>query len=114
MQKDGPKEGEVVEEKDVKVILNDDTIVDTATPEDNVKLKNDEIYALWEKNMHDFVPEDLTNFVIDASRQILFENQRMKLGTPNNKKLSSVSNISVFFANICFRNSSSTPNICFL
>lgn len=71
MQKDGPKEGEVVEEKDVKVILNDDTIVDTATPEDNVKLKNDEIYALWEKNMHDFVPEDLTNFVIDASTAVL-------------------------------------------
>lgn len=29
---------------------------------------------MWEKNMHDFVPEDLTNFVIDASSAtVLYE-----------------------------------------
>lgn len=59
--------GEVLLETDVQEILADIDIVDTVTPEDNIKLKNDEIYKMWEKNMHDFVPEDLTNFVIDAS-----------------------------------------------
>jgi hypothetical protein len=44
------------------------------TPEDNTKLKNDEIYAMWEKNMHDFVPEDLTNFVVDGnSASVLYD-----------------------------------------
>lgn len=48
-------------------ILLDKLIVDTVTPEDNVKLRNDEIYSMWEKNMHDFVPEDMTSFVVDGS-----------------------------------------------
>ncbi len=44
------------------------------TPEDDVKLKNDEIYSTWEKNMHDFVPEDLTNFIIEpSSATVLYE-----------------------------------------
>ena len=29
---------------------------------------------MWEKNMHDFVPEDLTNFIVDASSAaVLYE-----------------------------------------
>lgn len=44
------------------------------TPEDDIKLKNDEIYSAWEKNMHDFVPEDLTNFIIEpSSATVLYE-----------------------------------------
>lgn len=50
----------------------DKTIVDTLTPEDNIKLKNDEIYKEWEKNMHDFIPEDLTNFVVDGNSAPVF------------------------------------------
>lgn len=61
-------------ESDIAEILQDSTIIDTVTEEDNIKLKNDEIYKMWEKNMHDFVPEDLTNFVVDAgSAAVLYE-----------------------------------------
>lgn len=62
-------------ESDIAEILFDDSIIDTVTVEDDIKLKNDEIYKLWETNMHDFVPEDLTNFVIDEnSAAVLYEN----------------------------------------
>jgi hypothetical protein len=65
---------EVLLESDIEQILLDRQIVDTVTPEDDIKLKNDEVYKMWEKNMHDFVPEDLTNFVIDASSAtVLYE-----------------------------------------
>ena len=74
-QEDGPKAGEVIAETDVKEILNDKLILDTATPEDNVKLRNDEIYSMWEKNMHDFVPEDMTTFLVDGkSAEVFYEN----------------------------------------
>lgn len=44
------------------------------TVEDNTKLKNEEIYKIWEKNMHDFVPEDLTNFMVEGnSATVLYE-----------------------------------------
>ena len=73
-QKNGPSKDEVLLESDIEEILADALIVDTATPEDDIKLKNDEVYKLWEKNMHDFVPEDLTNFVVDASSAtVLYE-----------------------------------------
>jgi hypothetical protein len=62
----------VIESADIKEILADKEIVDTLTPEDNLKLKNDEIFKLWEQNMHDFVPEDLTNFVIEPKAAAVF------------------------------------------
>jgi hypothetical protein len=44
------------------------------TQQDNPNLDSEDLYKLWEKNMHDFVPEDLTNFIIDsASATVLFE-----------------------------------------
>ena len=48
------------------MILEDATIIDTVTPEDNTKLKTNEIYKMWEENMHDFIPEDLTNFIVKS------------------------------------------------
>jgi len=64
----------VLLESDISEILHDNLIVDTVTPEDDIKLKNDEVYKMWERNMHDFVPEDLTNFVIDSSSAtVLYE-----------------------------------------
>ena len=53
-------------------ILLDPKIIDTLTPEDNLKLKQDEVYKLWEENMHDFVPEDLTNFVVKGNSAVTF------------------------------------------
>jgi len=59
----------------VQEILADALILDTATPEDNIKLRNDEIYSMWEKNMHDFVPEDMTTFEVGGkSAEVFYEN----------------------------------------
>jgi len=56
----------------VQEILADKLIFDTATPEDNIKLRNDEIYSMWEKNMHDFVPEDMSTFLVGGSSAEVF------------------------------------------
>lgn len=74
-QKDGPAPDEVIVESDVQLILDDKLILDTTTPEDNIKLRNDEIYSLWEQNMHDFVPEDMSTFLVDGkSAEVFYEN----------------------------------------
>lgn len=62
----------MVQEEYIEELVVDKTIVDTVTPEDNIKLKNDEIYKEWEKNMHDFIPEDLTNFLINGNSAAVF------------------------------------------
>ena len=54
------------------MILEDATIIDTVTPEDNTKLKTNEIYKMWEENMHDFIPEDLTNFIVKGNSAVTF------------------------------------------
>ena len=46
-------------------ILWDKEITDTITPEDDLAKSNAEIHKVWEKNMHDFVPEDMINFLVD-------------------------------------------------
>jgi hypothetical protein len=60
-------EGDIIQDEDVEVLLADDNLVDTITPEDNIKLKEDEILKIWEENMHDFVPEDHTTFIVKGS-----------------------------------------------
>ena len=37
-----------LDDADIKAVLKDKTIIDTITPEDNLKLKNDEILQMWE------------------------------------------------------------------
>ena len=49
--------------------------VDTLTPEDNLALSNNQIITLWEKHMHDFVPEDMINFLIEADKSVYFYEQ---------------------------------------
>lgn len=44
-------------------ILKDD-ILETETPEDDY-LSDEEIHKLWAEHMHDFVPEDMINIVVD-------------------------------------------------
>lgn len=59
---------------EIQEILTDPDNIDTVTMQDNPNLKQEEIYGLWEKNMHDFVPEDLVNFVVDSSSAtVLYE-----------------------------------------
>ena len=48
-----------IDNKDIQKILNDKTIIDTLTSQDDLKLKADEIYKVWEQGMHDFQPEDM-------------------------------------------------------
>lgn len=45
-------------------ILSDDDIVDSITPEDNLKLSLDQLSTVWEKNMHDFVAQDMISFLV--------------------------------------------------
>ena len=52
--------------------MMDKDIIDTLTPEDNLKLKQDDLYKLWEQNMHDFEPEDLTHFVVNGNSAVTF------------------------------------------
>lgn len=42
------------------------------TPEDNMKLKDEQLQKLWEKSMHDFQPDDVTSFVVESRRSELF------------------------------------------
>jgi len=44
--------------------MDDENLSDTLTPEDNPKLKEEELYKIWEENMHEFVPEDHTTFIV--------------------------------------------------
>ena len=53
-----------IEKQEVQEILQDTDFLDTVTAQDDPNLNKDELYKIWAQNMHDFVPEDLTNFVI--------------------------------------------------
>lgn len=56
-------------------ILQDKEIIDTLTVEDNLKLKSDEIQKIWENNMRDFEPDDLSTFIVDKSHSAMFFEQ---------------------------------------
>ena len=75
--------GAAVEEKDkkepiqtleIQEILTDVDNIDTITKQDDPTLEKEEIFQLWEENMHDFIPEDLINFIVDSSSAtVLYE-----------------------------------------
>ena len=57
-----------------KMIEDDDYIMDTVTPEDDGYLDDDAINKVWAEHMHDFVPEDMTNIIVQSkSTEALFE-----------------------------------------
>jgi hypothetical protein len=33
---------------------------------------SEEIHKIWEKNMHDFVPEDMLNFIVEHNTAVVF------------------------------------------
>ena len=59
-----------------KEVMADDSIQETLTPDDNQDgyLSDDEINKIWQEHMHDFVPEDMINAVVEKkTSEALFE-----------------------------------------
>ena len=57
-------------------ILRDDSVEETHTPEENLDgyLSDEDINKIWSEHMHDFVPEDMMNAIVEAkSTEALFE-----------------------------------------
>ena len=50
----------------MKEVLADDAIEETETFEDDY-LSDDEIHRLWTEHMHDFVPEDMLNVIVEKN-----------------------------------------------
>ena len=60
-----------------KKMMNDDTFEETHTPDENLDgyLSDEDINRIWSEHMHDFVPEDMSNVIVEAkSTEALFEN----------------------------------------
>lgn len=57
-------------------MLHDETIEESYSPEDDDGYLDDaSINKLWAEHMHDFVPEDMTNVIVEnKSTEALFEN----------------------------------------
>ena len=64
-----------MEDKNVmKDILQDDAVEETETFEDDGYLSDDEIHKLWTQHMHDFVPEDMINVIVEKNQvEALYE-----------------------------------------
>lgn len=71
-----PRNREELEDKaTMKAALLDESVEETETFEDDGYLSDDEIHRLWTEHMHDFVPEDMMNTVIEKnSVEALYEN----------------------------------------
>jgi hypothetical protein len=57
-------------------ILDDEVIEETHTPEENLDgyLTDEDINKIWQDHMHDFVPEDMTNVIVEKkTTEALFE-----------------------------------------
>jgi len=68
---------EMMSDKYNEQILQDDLIEETQTPDDNDDgyLSDEDINKIWAEHMHDFVPEDMTNVVVEKrTTEALMEN----------------------------------------
>lgn len=57
-------------------MLEDDVIEETHTPDENLDgyLSDEDINRIWQEHMHDFVPEDMTNVIVEKkTTEALFE-----------------------------------------
>ena len=58
----------------MKEVLQDEGVEETETFEDDGYLSDDEIHKLWTEHMHDFVPEDMMNVVVEKNQvEALYE-----------------------------------------
>ena len=67
---------EMVSEQYTQKILDDDLIEETHTSEENLDgyMTDDDINRIWAEHMHDFVPEDMTNVLVEhKTTEALFE-----------------------------------------
>ena len=70
-----PKSREEMEDKTImKEVLQDEGVEETETFEDDGYLSDDEIHKLWTQHMHDFVPEDMINVIVEKNQvEALYE-----------------------------------------
>ena len=57
-------------------IMRDDSVEETRTPDENADgyLSDEDINRIWSEHMHDFVPEDMMNVIVEkSSTEALFE-----------------------------------------
>ena len=57
-------------------VMRDEMIEETHTPEENIDgyLTDEDINKIWSEHMHDFVPEDMTNVIVEnKSTEAMFE-----------------------------------------
>jgi len=55
-------------------VLDDTEVEETETFEDDGYLSDDEIHRMWTEHMHDFVPEDMMNIIVEKnSVEALYE-----------------------------------------
>ena len=55
-------------------VLADEGVEETETFEDDGYLSDEEIHKLWTEHMHDFVPEDMMNTIVEKnSVEALYE-----------------------------------------
>ena len=73
-----PKDREEMMSKDFNEnIMSDDSVEETHTPDENKDgyLSDEDINRIWSEHMHDFVPEDMMNVIVEkSSTEALFEN----------------------------------------
>lgn len=76
-KKKAPRDREEMMTKEFnESILRDDAVEETHTPEENLDgyLTDEDINRIWSEHMHDFVPEDMMNAIVEAkSTEALFE-----------------------------------------
>lgn len=57
-------------------VMRDSEVEETHTPDENLDgyLTDDDINHIWSEHMHDFVPEDMSNVIVEnKSTEALFE-----------------------------------------
>jgi len=67
---------EMISDEYTQEMLNDEIITETFTPElnDDGYLTDEDINRIWSDHMHDFVPEDMMNAIVEhKSTEALFE-----------------------------------------
>ena len=72
-----PKDRDEMMSKDFNEnIMRDDSVEETRTPDENADgyLSDEDINRIWSEHMHDFVPEDMMNVIVEkSSTEALFE-----------------------------------------
>ena len=55
--------------------MADASEIDSVTAEDDLSKTREELFKVWEKNMHDFVPEDMVTFIVNHNTALVFKEE---------------------------------------